>query len=258
MELEGLRQRKQRSNSSEEMSETVEKDGTEGKKVTNEGDIKDGHLRDKTQIEEVNEIKAGSYWLTRIVFLRFLGFIYLVAFMVSYHQNKELIGDRGLTPARLYLRRVGEEFPELTSRILHLPTILWFAGGGNNVLENFPYLTVSATNNCLFSGEVSNHGKGGELDVLLDGIALTGAFLAILVMIRGAANMVVMATMWMLYMSIVNVGQNWFSFGWESQLLETGFLAIWAVPILSLSRFLYTSYISPYFPILPTFPSIFN
>ena len=128
MELEGLRQRKQRSNSSEEMSETVEKDGTEGKKVTNEGDIKDGHLRDKTQSEEVNEIKAGSYWLTRILFLRFLGFIYLVAFMVSYHQNKELIGDRGLTPARLYLRRVGEEFPELTSRILHLPTILWFAG----------------------------------------------------------------------------------------------------------------------------------
>ena len=130
MELEGLRQRKQRSNSSGETSEKVEKDGTEGNKVENKGDIKDGHLRDKTQSEEVNEIKAGSYWLTRIVFLRFLGFIYLVAFMVSYHQNKELIGDRGLTPARLYLRRVGEEFPELTSRILHLPTILWFAGIG--------------------------------------------------------------------------------------------------------------------------------
>ena len=90
----------------------------------------------------------------------------------------------------------------------------------------------------LFSGEVSNHGKGGELDILLDGIALTGAFLAILVMIRGAANMVVMAMMWMLYMSIVNVGQTWFSFGWESQLLETGFLAIWAVPVFSLSRYI--------------------
>ena len=128
----------------------------------------------------------------------------------------------------LYLRRVGEEFWELKSKMLHLPTILWFAGRSQNII---PMVNWSCT------GEVSNHGKGGELDVFLDGIALTGAFLAILVMVRGAANMMVMATMWILYMSIVNVGQTWFSFGWESQLLETGFLAIWAVPLFSLSRF---------------------
>ena len=128
----------------------------------------------------------------------------------------------------LYLRRVGEEFWELKSKMLHLPTILWFAGRSQNII---PIVKWSCT------GEVSNHGKGGELDVFLDGIALTGAFLAILVMVRGAANMMVMATMWILYMSIVNVGQTWFSFGWESQLLETGFLAIWAVPLFSLSRF---------------------
>ena len=128
----------------------------------------------------------------------------------------------------LYLRRVGEEFWELKSKMLHLPTILWFAGRFQN---------IKPTVNWSCTGEVSNHGKGGELDVFLDGIALTGAFLAILVMVRGAANMMVMAMMWILYMSIVNVGQNWFSFGWESQLLETGFLAIWAVPLFSFSRF---------------------
>ena len=139
MEMEGLRQRKHSNSTiSGEMSEKAEEDDT----------AENGDLRDKTQNgDEVgDELKAGSYWLTRVVFLRFLAFIYLVAFAVSYHQNKELIGDRGLTPARLYLRRVvtkkikkrennrlylrrvGEEFPELTSRILHLPTILWFAG----------------------------------------------------------------------------------------------------------------------------------
>ena len=47
--------------------------------------------------------EAGSYWLTRIVFLRFIAFIYLVAFLVSLHQNKELIGNNGLTPARNFL-----------------------------------------------------------------------------------------------------------------------------------------------------------
>jgi hypothetical protein len=32
--------------------------------------------------------------------------------------------------------------------------------------------------------------------------------------------------MWLTYLSIVNVGQTWYSFGWESLLLECGFLAI--------------------------------
>jgi hypothetical protein len=52
--------------------------------------------------------------------------------------------------------------------------------------------------------------------------------------------------LWVLYLSIVNVGQTWYSFGWESLLLETGFLAIFmgnervAPPLLTmwLARFL--------------------
>ena len=39
---------------------------------------------------------------------------------------------------------------------------------------------------------------------LLDGLALTGALLAILVTITGAANMVVMAALWTLYFSLVS------------------------------------------------------
>ena len=93
MESEGLRQRK----SLEVDSAKSENDEISDLCGKNEG------LREEKNGEE-GDIKAGSYWLTRIVFLRFLAFIYLVAFLVSYHQNKELIGDRGLTPARLYLR----------------------------------------------------------------------------------------------------------------------------------------------------------
>lgn len=192
--MEGIRQRKRVANNDEAVPE--EKD-VHGEKKIHRGTV---------------DLEAGSYWLTRVLFLRFLGFIYLVAFLVSYNQNKELIGDRGLTPARLYLRRVGEEFPSLQERLLRLPTLLWFAG------------------------QVSQHGQGGELDTLLDGLALTGMLLSLVVIVRGAANAPIMTALWVLYMSLVNVGQNWFSFGWESQLLETGFLAIWCVPLLSLSR----------------------
>ena len=51
--------------------------------------------------------------------------------------------------------------------------------------------------------------------------------------ISGAANALAFALLWVLYTSIVNVGQTFYGYGWESQLLETGFLAIWAFPLLT-------------------------
>ncbi|XP_042590855.1 lipase maturation factor 1 [Cyprinus carpio] len=47
--------------------------------------------------------------------------------------------------------------------------------------------------------------------------------------------MIIMGVLWILYHSIVNVGQLWYSFGWESQLLESGFLGIFLCPLWSLS-----------------------
>ena len=38
--------------------------------------------------------------------------------------------------------------------------------------------------------------------------------------------------LWILYMSFVHVGQDWYGYGWEVQLLETGFLAIFLCPLL--------------------------
>ncbi|MFI7504578.1 lipase maturation factor family protein [Streptomyces sp. NPDC049687] len=40
------------------------------------------------------------------------------------------------------------------------------------------------------------------------------------------ASMPMWAVLWTLYLSVVNVGQTWFAFMWESLLLEAGFLAI--------------------------------
>ena len=40
------------------------------------------------------------------------------------------------------------------------------------------------------------------------------------------AAMAIWLVLWVLYLSVVNVGQRWYGFGWESVLLEAGFLAI--------------------------------
>jgi hypothetical protein len=42
----------------------------------------------------------GSYYLTRIIFLRGLAFVYFVAFLIAHRQNKGLIGDNGITPGK--------------------------------------------------------------------------------------------------------------------------------------------------------------
>ncbi len=53
-------------------------------------------------------LRNDSYFLTRVVFLRALAFVYGVAFLVAKHQNKALIGDNGITPARKVLDRAQE------------------------------------------------------------------------------------------------------------------------------------------------------
>lgn len=45
--------------------------------------------------------------------------------------------------------------------------------------------------------------------------------------------------LWAIYTSIVNVGQEWYSFGWESQLLETGFIAIFMSPLFNFNSSLF-------------------
>ena len=44
-----------------------------------------------------------------------------------------------------------------------------------------------------------------EIDILLDSAALIGMILSALILIKGAANMIIMITIWMLYHSIVSL-----------------------------------------------------
>ena len=89
----------------------------------------------------------------------------------------------------------------------------------------------------------SKHGPGGFLlspslfwsdssDQMLLGVALAGLMLSILAVV-GRANSIVMFLLWLGYQSYVNVGQIFLGYGWETLLLEVGFLAIFFCPFLS-------------------------
>nr|XP_024205452.2 lipase maturation factor 1 isoform X3 [Pan troglodytes] len=152
-------------------------------------------------------LHTGTFWLTRIVLLKALAFVYFVAFLVAFHQNKQLIGDRGLLPCRVFLKNFQQYFQDRTSWEVfsYMPTILWLM-------------------------------DWSDMNSNLDLLALLGLGISSFVLITGCANMLLMAALWGLYMSLVNVGHVWYSFGWESQLLETGFLGIFLCPLWTLSR----------------------
>jgi hypothetical protein len=143
-----------------------------------------------------------NYWLTRFVILRLLGFIYAIAFLAAVNQLVPLIGSDGLTPVKLFLPRVEDHFGSSFDAFWNLPSIFWF--------------------DCS--------------DTMLRVVPWVGLILACAVA-AGFANSIMLAVLWALYLSIVHVGQDWYGFGWEIQLPETGFLAIFLVPLLDARPF---------------------
>ncbi|MEI6947359.1 lipase maturation factor family protein [Paraflavisolibacter sp. H34] len=145
---------------------------------------------------------APTYWLTRFVLLRAVGLIYGVAFLVAIRQLLPLIGSKGLTPVGPYLKRIAAALGSERAGFWRLPSLFW-----------------------------ANHS-----DTALMVVAWTGFGLSCVV-VAGFANAPVMAVLWALYLSIVHVGQEWYGYGWEIQLTETGFLCIFLCPLLDMRPF---------------------
>jgi hypothetical protein len=143
-----------------------------------------------------------TYWLTRWVILRLLGVVYAVAFLAAINQLVPLIGAHGLLPAGIFLDRVKEALGSTGAGFLRLPSLFWLG-----------------------------HSDGALLAVAWIGLVLS------CVVVAGYANALLMVVLWMLYMSIVNIGQEWYGYGWEIQLLETGFLAIFLCPLIDMRPF---------------------
>jgi lipase maturation factor len=139
-----------------------------------------------------------TYWLTRFVFLRMLGFLYLVAFVIVLRQFRPLAGEHGLLPAPQFLEAVGAAYGHEPAAFLRLPTIFW----------------LDASDGAFAAGAWA-------------GIALSSC------VALGLANAPILAALWLLYMSFVHVGQLFYGYGWEMLLLEAGFLAIFLCPLWS-------------------------
>src|SRR6266513_1569098 len=82
---------------------------------------------------------GNSYWLTRFVILRLVGFVYAVAFLVAANQLIPLIGGHGLTPATHFLNEVQTQLGSRSAGMLQVPTLFWF-GISDDALSIFSWV----------------------------------------------------------------------------------------------------------------------
>jgi hypothetical protein len=137
----------------------------------------------------VEWLAAPDHWIVRLVFQRALGLIYLDAFLVALFQFRGLLGERGMLPIPRFVAAV-------------------------------PFRASPSIFHWRYSDRLFAL-------VSWSGIALSVAAIAgVPDLIPAPLAMLVWAALWALYLSIVNVGQTWYSFGWETLLLEVGFLSI--------------------------------
>ena len=161
-------------------------------------------MNESKQLFSLEKTFSGNpptYWLTRFMILRLLGIIYAVAFLVLINEVVPLIGADGLLPVGNFLKQITHAIG-LTEGFIRLPSVFWFGHSDSFLL-----------------------------------IAAWIGFLLSCVVAAGYANAIMLAVLWFLYMSFVHVGQDWYSYGWEIQLTETGFLAIFLCPLIDMRPF---------------------
>jgi len=136
---------------------------------------------------------------TAWVFSRCLALIYLVAFWSLAVQILGLVGSHGILPVGDFLDYVSQAAP--AKRFLLEPTLCWI-----------------------------NHS-----DAFLLFLCWGGVFLSILLLI-GIFPVVTASLLWLFYLSLTVVGQDFLGFQWDNLLLETGLMLIFLVPTLKPSR----------------------
>jgi predicted DCC family thiol-disulfide oxidoreductase YuxK/tetratricopeptide (TPR) repeat protein len=136
--------------------------------------------------------EASSYFLSRWLFLRALGVVYLIAFTSLWVQVHGLIGSRGILPIANLLQML-RDYP--AQKYWMLPTLCW----------------INAS------------------DGMLTFLCASGVVLSVLLIVA-IAPAIALLLLWANYLSLVVAGQVFLGFQWDSLLLESGFAALFLAP----------------------------
>jgi hypothetical protein len=132
---------------------------------------------------------SSNYILVNWLFLRGLALIYFSAFFSMAIQIEGLVGTNGILPIVAKFALIEQYYPE--QKLLYMPTIFWL-NSSDFMLKLVCYFGMAAS-----------------------------SFLLLNIITRSS-----LIICYVLYLSIVEVGQDFTHFQWDVYLLEIGFLAI--------------------------------
>ena len=130
-----------------------------------------------------------TYILVRWLFVKCVGIIYLLAFASLATQILGLLGSEGVLPVKDFFLAVKEHYGAQSFWLV--PSLFW----------------INASDTALVS------------------LCVAGSVLAVF-LILGLAPTIVSFILWVFYLSITTVGQDFLGFQWDALLLEVGFLTI--------------------------------
>ena len=136
-----------------------------------------------------SEVKPPIYRLSSWLFLKILGVIYFVAFASFGVQMMGLIGADGILPIGEFIESIGTRLG--SKGFWYAPTLFWLSAS----------------------------------DWFLKAIVIAG-LVSSLLLIAGLMRKLMLALMFVFYLSLVVAGQVFMAFQWDSLLLEAGFLAL--------------------------------
>src|SRR5262245_47652456 len=125
-------------------------------------------------------------WLGRFLVLRLLGVVYLMAFLTLVNQGPGLIGTHGLLPARGLMAAAADELGGRAAGFWKMPTLFWL-GAGDGAIAAVGWI----------------------------GVALS------LLVVAGYANALMLAVLCALQISVIDLGPEFYSFGWAMRLVRT-------------------------------------
>jgi len=134
------------------------------------------------------------YRISRWFFVKMLALAFLAAFLSLSSQVESLIGSSGILPASNFMAEVHRQAG--SSAWLELPTLCWL----------------------------------NDSDLFLRFLCGAGAVLSIILFID-LAPALCLFLLWLFYLSLVKVGQDFLNFQWDILLLEAGLLAFMASPL---------------------------
>ncbi len=135
-----------------------------------------------------------NFRISRWLFIKTLALAFLAAFLSLNSQVEGLFGSAGLSPASRFLEEVHREFGDTS--FLALPTLCWF----------------------------------NSSNTFLHGLCGVGALVS-LALLLDIAPALSLFLLWILYLSLIRVGQDFLSFQWDNLLLEAAVLSLLASPL---------------------------